>query len=480
MLKPLDPQAWDVAKAAHLLNRAGFGGTPEEIRALHALGFEKAVACFVDAPDDSARYPQPDWAVPGAFFAMRKGMRGLSEEERKMKQREVQQTARGNTLEMTRGWLERMRTTQNPLREKLTLFWHGHFATSLEKAKDPYLMLAQNETLRRGALANFGSLTKAIARDPAMMLYLDTAKSRKEKPNENFARELMELFTLGIGNYTEEDIAAAARAFTGYKIDPRDQTFQFSPKQHDAGEKRFSGKTGNFDGDGIIDIILTRPACAQFITAKLWTFFAAENPAPALVDALADSFRAAKYEVHPVMREMLRSEAFYALAVIRSQIKSPVQWFVQTAKIFESQLPRDIMLMNALRQLGQVPFQPPSVKGWDGGKSWITTSTLLFRYNVSSFIVGTGPLEMAKKAKGPGRNNKMRAAVDFAKVAPLELRKSPTKLLDELSFRLFQTTPGDREMRSFAGYLAEKDNTDDKTIAGLLHLMMSTPQFQLT
>ncbi len=239
---------------------------------------------------------------------------------------------------------------------------------------------------------------------------------------------------------------------------------------------------GAFDGDDIIDLILTRSECAQFICGKLWAFFAAENPPPNVIDALAQRLRGTQYAIRAVMRDLLMSADFYAPAVIRSQIKSPVQWLVQTSRMLDAKLPRTPVLMNALRQMGQVPFAPPSVKGWDGGKSWITTSTLLYRYNLASFVVGHGPLPMegGKDRNGTTRNGPARTTFDFAKIAPPELRREPVKLLHTLCFRLFQATPGERELRSFAGYLEDRDNTDDRTIAGLLHLMMSTPQFQLT
>ncbi len=173
----------------------------------------------------------------------------------------------------------------------MTLFWHGNFATSSQKVQDAYLMWRQNQTFREHARGNFGVLAKAMSRDPAMFVWLDLQQSRPLHANENFARELMELFTLGEGNYTEKDVTESARAFTGYRIDPRDQSFRFNPREHDASPKQFLGRTGNLDGDNIIDIILEQPACARYIARKLWTFFASENPSPALVDALAATLR---------------------------------------------------------------------------------------------------------------------------------------------------------------------------------------------
>lgn len=490
MLTPLEAKQWDVTKAAHLLNRAGFGGTPEQIDALYKAGFDGAVRSILNGPDDAQQFPKPDAVAPVNYLAMRMELRDLPEEERKKKFQEMQKQNRGTMLDLIAWWINRMQHTPNPLREKLTLFWHGHFATSVQKVRQAYLMWQQNETLRQNSLGNFGQMVKAVSRDPAMMVYLDTRESKKDHPNENFARELMELFTLGIGNYTEQDIQNSARAFTGYKINPQDDSFRWAPFQHDGGEKTFFGRTGNFGGDDIIDLILQKPACAQFITRKLWTFFAYENPKPALVDALAGSFRGGKYEIKPLMAEIFRSAEFYSPAAIRTQIKSPVQWLVGTAKILETDPPPGFVLANALRQLGQVPFMPPNVKGWDGGKAWITTSTLLFRYNLANFALGNGPMNVqalrkfAAFNKNPGRpgfNVENRAPVDLAKIAPPDLRGNPQKLVAALTFRLFQSTLTPRETQPFVDFLKQKNNdTSDETIRGLLHLMMSTPEYQLT
>lgn len=488
MLTPQNPGQWDAAKAAHLLNRAGFGGTPEQIQSLCKAGLDGAVHAMLNGPDDSAQFPKPADVAPVNFMAMREQYKMLPDDERKKKMQEVMKQQRGDMAGLVTWWLNRMAQSPNPMREKMTLFWHGHFATSVQKVKLPYLMWQQNETLRQLALGNFGTMTKAISRDPAMMTYLDTRENKKEHPNENFARELMELFTLGIGNYTEEDIQQAARAFTGYKINPQDDSFRFAPFQHDSGEKKFFERTGDFDGDDIIGMILQKPACAQFITRKIWTFFCYENPSPALVDSLAASFRAGNYEIKPLMQEIFRSAEFYSPRTVRMQIKSPVQWLVGTSKILETDVPPGFVAMNSLRQLGQIPFAPPNVKGWDGGKAWITTSTLLARYNFSNFMLGNGPMNMqmmrkvANKNPGrPGVDVENYKAVDFAKIAPPELRGDPRKLVAALTFRLFQSPLTPHETQPFLDFLKQRNNdTSDATIRDLLHLMMSTPQYQLT
>ncbi len=483
MLTPLPAKDWDLAKAAHLLNRAGFGAAPAEIEKLHEVGFDAAVNTLLDAPDDSAAFPKPDWAEPQDLEAEQRMLRNLPPEERAGKMQKVQMDRMQQIFGLVRWWLGRMRGSPNQLREKLTLFWHGHFTTSLEKVRAPYGLWQQNETLRQNALGNFGTMTKAIARDPAMILYLDTQQNHKSHPNENFARELMELFTLGIGNYTEEDIQQAARTFTCYKINPRTMSFQLVDFERDDGEKKFLGRTGNFTADDVIDMILEKPACAKYIARKIWTYLAYEDPAPAILDPLAETFRDHHYEIRPLVEEILRSAEFYSSRSLRSQVKSPVQWMVQTARQLEIQLPPAQLSVNTLRSLGQMPFLPPNVKGWDGGRAWINASTLLLRYNLAAVAVNGDP-RMAGMAENGGPQLMMHEnaqPLDVGKIAPPELRANPQALVQALGFRLFQTALTDKESAVFLKYLDEqRGDISDQAIRGLLKLMMSTPEFQLT
>src|ERR1700682_5741395 len=335
-------------------------------------------------------------------------------------------------LDLRRWWLERMMTGPAPLLEKMTLFWHGHFATSVQKVKDAYWMWLQNDTLRRNAFGNFATLVKKMSRDPAMMIYLDLQQSRKEHPNENWARELMELFTVGIGNYSEADIRESARAFTGYRIDMTTQQFRLAPPPTDARPKTFMGKTGNGSGDDIIDILMKQPACAQFLARKLWRFFAEDQPSAQIVDAVAARIREHNFETRPVLSEILSSREFYSDAAMRNQIKSPVQYLIQTTKLLSTELPAAPVAQNAMRQMGQILFAPPNVKGWDGGKAWGSTSTLLFRYNFANYLINGDamrpPAESAKQKsadlgfrRGPAfANVPPRDPIDVSKVSPAE------------------------------------------------------------
>jgi uncharacterized protein (DUF1800 family) len=408
------------------------------------------------------------------------------------KMREARKTEGDELLDLRRWWLERIATTPEPLLEKMTLFWHSHFATSAEKVKDGYWMWLQNNTLRHHALGNFVALAKAISRDPAMMIYLDLPQSRREHPNENWARELMELFTVGIGNYTEKDVRESARAFTGYRLDLATQRFRFAPNQHDAGEKNFLGCAGNFNGDDIIDILTKQPACAEFIGRKVCRYFIEDEPSVQLVNLLAERIRAHNFEMKPLLWEIFCSAEFYSERVMRGQIKSPTQFIVQACKALGCELPGPHVAQNAMRQMGQILFAPPNVKGWDGGKSWISTSTLLFRNNFANYLInGDAILPEAIKRRGgdlgfrAGAGGTLaeevhRVPIDVNKVVLPEARDKPEKLIAELSRRVLQTELPARDAAAFSKFLERGNgNTDDATIRGLIHLMMSTPLYQL-
>jgi uncharacterized protein (DUF1800 family) len=412
--------------------------------------------------------------------------------ERKEKMREMQEMQAAQILDLRRWWLNRMTTAQNPLREKMTLFWHGHFATSIQKVNNCYWMWLQNETLRRNALGNFKSLTRQMSRDPAMMIYLDLQESRKEHPNENWARELMELFTVGIGHYTEEDIRESARAFTGYRLDNTTQDFQFAAGQHDNTQKTFMRKTGAWDGDDVIDILMEQPACAEFIAEKLWRFFVEDEPSGKIASTVANRLRGEQYEIRPVLREIFSSAEFFSERAMHSHIKSPVEFLVQTTKLLESDLPPPKVLQNAMAQMGQLLFAPPNVKGWDGGRTWISASTLLFRYNFAGYLVsGDPPAGAPVQQKGTGvavasptpppAAPPRRQPVNITRIAPPELRDKPGELTSHLATRLFQRPVPPKQLEMFTQFLmSRKPDTSDRTVRALLHLMMSTPEFQLT
>ena len=392
---PSDADPFDARKAGHLLRRAGFGGTPAEIAQAVADGPGAAAEKLLDFPDvpaDAQGSDLPDLSpiadAPRTYVAREEYFRGHTPDERMQLNNELMRGNREAQLNVINWWLARMSEGPRPTQEKLTLFWHGHFTTSARDERAAWLMWKQNETLRAHSAGNFGTFVKAISRDPAMIDYLNNQQNRKGRANENYARELMELFTLGIGNYTENDIKEAARAFTGWHHDG--ERFLFREPLHDGDPKQFFGQRGPFDGDDIINLILDRPECANYIAGRLFDFFAYETPDPVLRHALGDQLRDWKYELRPLLFTILTSKAFYSDAAIGTQIKSPVYLVTSTVRALGLDVePRKRGgLMNGLEQMGQMPMSPPNVKGWPGGRTWINTSTLFVRYNTAVNYVG--------------------------------------------------------------------------------------------
>ncbi len=405
-LTPITAADWDYDKAAHLVERAGFGATPTEIERLAAMTPEAAVAELVDYTtiDNGATPafdPSPIWD-PGmdpfpksradAVRIAREtgssmGVAMLPEGESRRLQPVVNKFfygLRSNAIETQRlaTWFgERMLTTRRPLEEKLTLFWHGHFATGNGKVRDTRMMFRQNEMLRANAAGSFRDLLVGILTDPAMLVYLDNGENRKGHPNENFGRELLELFTMGVGNYSEQDIREASRAFTGWTNDVLE--FRFDAETHDDGEKTFLGRTGAFNGEDIIDIILDTPVTAEYIGAKLYRFLVREEMDDVTRTALGATFRDGGYELRPLVRRIFLSRDFYSQASYASQIKSPVQLVVSTyRKLGLTTLPTIPDFNRLTAGLGQTLFNPPNVAGWAGGRTWITPALLLERGNL--------------------------------------------------------------------------------------------------
>jgi uncharacterized protein (DUF1800 family) len=492
MLKPLSPSRWDYTTAAHLLNRAGFGGTPAEIEKLVALGHERAVESLVDfekIPDPTA---DPEWAHPDPQRAeKRRTARTATPEVRQQMQKEERQAEQQRILELRGWWLQRMARGPRPFQEKMTLFWHGHFATSFEKVRDSYYMWRQNELFRRLATGNWLELLTEAGKDPAMLVWLDQAQSRKDHPNENFAREVMELFALGEGHYTEKDIAEAARALTGWSLDQEQQKFVWRPMIHDNGEKTVLGKTGYLDGDDFLAQIVAQPQTASFITAKLWNFFAGEVPSPELNTALADFFRRAGNNFKPLLRVMFSVEEFYSPSIIRNEIKSPVQWLVGSVRMLECELPPPLVSTNLLRGLGQDIFAPPNVKGWDGGIAWITTNNLIARYNQSALLAQGDMALAASLVTGPTKNparvkqiqNRMRnmraGGVDVTKIFTEQERNDKELLAAALQKRLLQSTLEGSRKKTLREFLDAKTDLDESDIRDAIRLVMSTQEYQV-
>lgn len=409
-LAPLPASEWNRAQAAHLLERAGFGGTPEEIAALAALTPREAVrrlVYFEGAPqaalppfDHSGVFEEGFDAFPPSRPATTDLAKARGEaigvKVKPAGNRPLQPVAnkffywlRASRLETHRvayWWANRMLVSPRPFEEKMALFWHGHFATSEEKVRDYRKMLQQLEIFQREGRGNFRTLLVDVARDPAMLAFLDAGINVKGAPNENFAREIMEMFSMGVGNYGEHDIREAARAFTGWNH--RGLAFHVDADKHDDGEKTVFGRSGRFGGVEVIDVILAQPVTAEYIAGRLYAFFVREAPDPALRKRLGDLLRQNRYEIAPFMEAVFLSKDFYAPESVATHIKSPVELLVSTyRKLGLKEVPGMPDFNETTGDLGQRLMYPPTVAGWAGGRAWVTPGLLIQRGNFALDVV---------------------------------------------------------------------------------------------
>ena len=409
-LTPVSARDWNAARAAHLLERAGFGGTPQDIARYTAMGPEAAVKALVDfsgagqsdanrhlLPFDESGIHDPGLepfpaSRPAATNQAKATGEALGVKVKPTGNRRMQPVVdkffywlRASRLETDRlayWWANRMLTTATPLQEKMALFWHGHFANNEEKVRDYRKMKRQLELFQAKGTGNFRELLIGAAQDPAMLAFLDAGVNVKGAPNENFAREIMELFTMGVGNYVELDIREAARAFTGWNY--QDLSFKVNLEQHDEGVKRILGQSGNFDGVQVIDLILAQPVTAEFIAAKIYRYLVREELSDAVKKQLGTELRNQRYELAPLLKKILLSRDFYSAPSMATHIKSPVELAVSTyKKLGLREVPGVPDFNEATNALGQRLFHPPTVAGWAQGKSWITPGLLLERGNFS-------------------------------------------------------------------------------------------------
>jgi uncharacterized protein (DUF1800 family) len=364
--KPDARQPWDRKWAAHLYRRAAFGANRTELLDAVDRGPKETLDLLLSGRPDYDEI-QGTLNDAGRYASRKKSANPLRA-----------------------WWLYVMLHGGHPMREKMALFWHNHFATSISKVQDTSLMFRQNYLLRWHALGRFGPLLREMSRDGAMLVWLDSNSNVKSHPNENYARELMELFSLGVGNYTEKDIREAARAFTGWHTDG--DAFEFNPAAHDDGTKTVLGRTGNLNGEDVVKIVLGQPACARFLVRKLYRFFVSEalEPPDAFLEPLCQAFRTSDYDITALMRTMLSSRHFYSEHAFRQRIKCPVEFVLGAVRAVYREsdekdreyrpLPQEV-LVRRLEAMGQQLFAPPNVKGWPGGRAWLNTSTMLARDN---------------------------------------------------------------------------------------------------
>ena len=565
-LSPISAADWNDERAAHLIERAGFGATPEEIARLAAMTPERAVNSLVDyeAIDASGLRPFDESGIwdpgmdpfpPSRAEAVRRAREhgeGLGEKVLPPgTQRRLQPVVdkffyslTANNIETQRlglWWANRMLTSPRPLEEKLTLLWHGHFATGQNKVRDYRMMLQQNRMLRANASGTLRNLLVGILKDPGMLVYLDNGENIKSHPNENFGRELLELFSMGVGNYSERDVREAARAFTGWTNDAL--TYKFDADQHDFGEKTFLGRTGPLNGEDIIDTILAQPVTGEFVAGKLYRYFVREDISSEVKADLGRSFRASGYQIKPLMRRMLLSKDFYSTPSVATQIKSPVHLVVSTyKKMGLREVPTIPDFGRLTGGLGQTLFEPPNVAGWAGGRTWITPATLLQRGNLFRDVMfpdvkGFRPPDRSMSAtdtrvgerlaqgmniteatrEGDAESNKMvdrdedyntryggyagnllafkrtkliprqPAAIDLTAMVSAARADTADKVVDHFARRFLRVPLAPKDRALLVSFLRDKlgsstvkpGDTLESSLRELLYLVLSTPEYQL-
>ena len=439
----------------HLLGRITFGPEVESLQQFAKLPYEVTVEQLLESATSAELPSLPRWV-----HDWRPEPRdGLTRRERKARRKVMRTRAK----EMQIWWARHMVTTEVPTREILTLFWHNHFTSALSSVKAPALLFRQNQTLRRHALGNFGALLRAMTRDPAMLVYLDGFRNRASAPNENFARELLELFTLGQGAYGEEDVREIARAFTGWSLDRETGEFLFRKDWHDDGIKSILNRKGRFDGDDVVELILAHPQTAHFITEKFWRAFISESPDAGEVERLADMFRANDYEIRPLLKAILTSDAFLARENRGRLVKSPIELLVGTVRLFNADVRKPGNLVRASRHLGQDIFNPPNVKGWPGGTAWLTTDHLLNRQSLLSWLTGDqANAMMADSGSNEGQKRRSAAFDRWADHLPTAFQASAAA-----SSLLLPLSPVDTEL------------LDPKVSSALIRQLIQDPVYQL-
>ncbi len=461
-------------KIQHLCWRAGFGPDPKTLNQQRLISIEQIVAQLFEASKRS----KPLDEIPPYLKREAQNMQQLSM-ARKMELRDL---SKDYIQTLNIKWLEKMAYGKAQLRERMTLFWHDHFAC---KEKNALFVQQQNNTLRKYALGHFGDLLFKVAQDPAMLSFLNNKQNKKSSPNENFARELLELFTLGIGNYSERDIKEAARAFTGWKFD-KDGNFKMVQRQHDDGEKVFMGQKGNWSGEDIIRIILDQTQTAEFIVSKIYRYFVNEQLDKSIVKQLARNFYQSNYDISTLMYQIFTADWFYAPENVGTKIKSPIDFLTGLMRTFKVQFTSKESPLIVQRVLGQTLFDPPNVAGWKGGRNWIDSSTMTFRMNLptilfnnaESYIAPKSPLAMEGKRKNRfGKAKKVKARFDTNAYLQYFHPVSPQNLPLTVANYLLQIDAQQLDPQILDKYAV--GNNKEAIIQNTTLALLSLPEYQL-
>ncbi|MDQ2863929.1 MAG: DUF1800 domain-containing protein [Bacteroidota bacterium] len=469
-------------KNQHLLWRAAFGPMAENANELQDVSQKELYRILLKT---SAKDPIPFNVATNLFGGMIKGvqdvgrLQNLSQDEKKLLRKQSVEDLKN--LNLT--WLAEMINSEAQMREKMSLFWHGHFAC---RVINIYFQQQLLNTIRDNALNNFGDLLREVSKSPAMLSFLNNQQNKKQHPNENFAREVMELFTMGRGNYTEDDVKESARAFTGWGFNLQGG-FVDRPFAHDTGKKTFLGKTGNFNGDDIIDILLEQKQTAKFITQKIYRFFVNDTPDTEKIEWLSNRFYQSRYDIKKLLTDIYTSEWFYSDGNIGNHIKSPVELLVGIRRLIPMELDKPEVQLLFERALGQVLFYPPNVAGWPGGKNWIDSSALMLRMRIPQILTNTDDFVVKPKddddtmmgMEGLDKKPKAKqvnATVDWNAVTKVFNNIPRESLMQKISEVVLQTK--DKINQAILDKYIDKGARDAYIKTTLVELM-STPEYQL-
>ncbi|HYK45661.1 MAG TPA: DUF1800 domain-containing protein [Parafilimonas sp.] len=481
-------------KNQHLLWRAGFGVNTETVKDIAVAPPEVLYTMLETASSSRPAYIDvADNTLKGLMMGiqqvaeLQQAEKPMTDEQRKKFKKESIQ----NIRTLNTSWLNEMVETDAQLREKMALFWHGHFACRNLNIFYQQLLL---DEIRTNALTNFRDLLKGVSKSAAMLNFLNNQQNQKKHPNENFAREVMELFTLGRGNYSEQDVKEAARAFTGWSA-KFNGDFLFRPFIHDDGEKTFLGKTGNFSGDDIVQILLEQKQTAKFITTKIYRYFVNDVVDEELCNDLADAFYQSNYDIKTLMKNIFTSDWFYDEKNIGCRIKSPVELLVGIRRILPMQLENEGIQILLQRALGQILFYPPNVAGWPGGKTWIDSSTLMLRLRMPQLIKEDDTVYITPKQDddvqmGMQNNDasndrknfrsdgfKITASIDWDKYIRQFDEVNDKELYDAIEAVVLQTNKGSVSKSVIESNVQSKNK--EEYIKSTTISLMSTPEYQL-
>ncbi len=475
-------------KNQHLLWRSAFGPMAENVAELDTLSQKQLWGLLVKTSSSSPVKIDVAQNLVDGFF---KGVKDVVDMQKKeidaAKRKKIREQSREDLKNLNIRWLDEMINSEAQLREKVALFWHGHFAC---RVVNSFFQQELLDVVRANALGSFKELLRGVSKSAAMLQFLNNQQNKKQHPNENFAREVMELFTLGRGNYTENDIKEAARAFTGWGFNVGGD-FVFRKNQHDTGTKTVLGKTGNFDGDDIIDILLEQKQTALFITKKIYKFFVNENSDAEKVEWLGNRFFQSGYNIKNLLEDIFTSDWFYAEKNIGTKIKSPIELLAGIRRFLPMQMNNDQAQLLFQRTLGQVLFYPPNVAGWPGGKNWIDSSTLMLRLRIPQILTANEVLNIRPKddddvMMGQMMEAKMKkikeaakggiGVVDWGLVNNVYASTNRENLLTKISETLLQSK--NKLNITVLGKHVNNESRENYIKSAIVNIM-STPEYQL-